>query len=40
MLRWDHRIEDLTDHNITTETIDRIKSGNYYFVLSIPVCCA
>lgn len=28
VLKWDHKIEDLTDHNITAETVDRIKAGN------------
>ena len=28
MLRWDHSTEDLTDSDITTETVDRIKAGN------------
>lgn len=28
VLQWDHKIEDLTDHNITAETVDRIKAGN------------
>lgn len=27
-MKWDHKIEDLTDHNITAETVDRIKAGN------------
>ena len=28
VLRWDHSTEDLTDSDITTEIVDRIKAGN------------